>query len=127
MVVGLMRHLARSSQMWRSRVLAMTDSMVTLGSASKGRSSSYPLLRLCRQLLPLQLILEMRMLLRYIPSEVNPADGPSRMKLVGAAEETVMAHSDRLQSPSHNLPVFSASSALRLIKLGRSAEGFAGG
>ena len=108
-------------------MLVLTDSMVTLGAASKGRSSAHPLLRLCRQLLPLQLILELRLFLRYIPSEVNPSDGPSRMKPVGPAEETIKAHSDRSQPSSHGLPVFSASSALRLIRLGRSAEGFAGG
>ena len=101
--------------------------MVALGAGAKGRSSSSPLLRLCRQMLPLQLVLEMRVLLRYIPSEMNPSDGPSRMLPVGAAEETVKAHSDRASSSTSSLPVLSAASALRLLRLGRKEEGFAGG
>ena len=126
-VTGLLRHLARGPLNWKSKVLVLTDSMVALGAGAKGRSSSSPLLRLCRQMLPLQLILEMRVLLRYIPSEMNPSDGPSRMLPVGAAEETVRAHSDRASSSTSSLPVLSAASALRLLRLGRKEEGFAGG
>lgn len=58
--------------------------MVALGAAAKGRSSARPLLRLCRQMVPNVLVLNIR------PAELNPADGPSR----GTAARA--AHADRL-------------------------------
>ena len=123
-VCGLLRHLSRSTSAYGSRVLVLLDSMVALGAGSKGRSSARPLLRLCRQMAPAQVILGIRLLLRYIPSELNPADGPSRGTSVGAAPETKVHHADRLKE---SLPTLSASSALRLLRLGRGEAGFAGG
>ena len=77
-LVGLARHLARPRRRWGEKCLVFVDSMVALGAASKGRSSSRPLLRLCRQLAAVTLSTGLRMLLRYIPSEWNPADASSR-------------------------------------------------
>ena len=155
--VGLLRHLGRSSQAWHRRHLIFIDSLVALGAASKGRSSAAPLLRLCRQLVPLSLILGLRPYFRYIRSESNPADGPSRGLRVGAAEETKRAHADRHGSgptdrrltgmgadppaassssslagmgadpPAANLPALTPASVQQLLQLGRDQKGFAGG
>ena len=136
--VGLLRHLSRSSRSWHTRHLIFIDSLVALGAASKGRSSSAPLLRLCRQLVPLSLILGIRPYYRYIPSEMNPADGPSRGERVGAADSTKQAHSDRTLRPSwprqpqpldaqHPVPKLTPTSLLTLLKQGRDQKGFAGG
>jgi hypothetical protein len=60
------------------RVIILTDSLVSLFSISKGRSSSYQLLSRLRTLASLLLASGMRLYLRYVPSEDNPADFPSR-------------------------------------------------
>eukprot|EP00969_Alexandrium_andersonii_P373961 15485167-Alexandrium_andersonii.AAC.1 len=75
--------------------------MAALGCLSKGRSAVRPLLHLCRQLAGLALFVGLRLLLRYVPSEWNPADGPSRGGGVGAAAETKAAHQQREASRSH--------------------------
>ena len=120
--VGLVRHLVRSRRNWGSRVLIFIDSMVGLGALAKGRSSSPPLLRLCRQMAAVALAYEMIVMYRYIPSELNPADGPSRDEDVGAADETKLAHADRAAPV-----VGSPDDLVRLWKMGRDAPGFAGG
>ena len=94
-VLLLARHLCRSRRTCQTRVLVLLDSMAALGCLSKGRSAVRPLLHLCRQLAGLTLFVGLRLWLRYIPSEWNPADGPSRGGRVGAASETVAAHKDR--------------------------------
>jgi hypothetical protein len=126
-LVGLLRHLARSTSWWCSRVLILVDSMVALGSLAKGRSSSPPLLRLCRQAAAVIMAMDIRPMLRYIPSEVNPADGPSRGLPVGAAPETVLAHADRNVDAGIPAATPSEAASLSLLRLGRSCAGFAGG
>ena len=83
-VVNLGRHLTRSSKNWNKRFLVMTDSMVALGALGKGRSSSPPLLRLCRRWATFRLVAQMRLYLRYVPTLLNVADGPSRGARIGA-------------------------------------------
>ena len=63
---------------------------------AKGRPSARPLLRLCRLAAAVVLTSGMNPLYRYIASEVNPADGPSRGLGVGAAPETKEAHKHRV-------------------------------
>ena len=121
-IVGLLRHLARSAKHLGTRALIFTDSTVALGALTKGRSSSPPLLRLCRQAAAVILAFEIRPLLRYVPSELNISDGPSRGLPIGVEPETVEAHRDR-QAPEDELPEASAE----LLKLGRSCAGFSGG
>lgn len=61
-----------------SRVMLWSDSSVVVGAVNKGRSSSYSLLRRCRALAALLLCTGMQLYCDWIPTEVNPADGPSR-------------------------------------------------
>ena len=93
--MNLMRYLARSRKCWNRKFLCFTDSMVVLGALGKGRSSSPPLLRLCRRAAAMRLILGIRIFLRYVASEVNVADWPSRGGPVGVAPKTKAAHADR--------------------------------
>eukprot|EP00969_Alexandrium_andersonii_P282730 12499378-Alexandrium_andersonii.AAC.1 len=44
-----LRRRARARDQWGARVLQITDSLVTLGAYSKGRSSSSAVNRLCRR------------------------------------------------------------------------------
>ena len=93
--VKLMKHLGRSSAGCRHRALAFTDNRAVLGVLGKGRSSAPALLRLARIAASLTLGLEIRVLWRYIRSEVNPADGPSRALPVGPAPATIAEHAAR--------------------------------
>lgn len=60
------------------RFVLLTDSSVALGVLTKGRTSSFPLLRCVRRVNALLLATGVRPLVRYVESEANPADLPSR-------------------------------------------------
>jgi hypothetical protein len=62
----------------KSLCVIFTDSLVVLGAFSKGRSSSPSLNRLCRRFASLCVRYRLRVVLRYVPSAENYADGPSR-------------------------------------------------
>jgi hypothetical protein len=70
--------LSHSSAVSR-RVLLLVDSTVALYALWKGRSSSYPLLAILRKINALLLAGDLTLLTGWIPSEVNPADAPSRL------------------------------------------------
>lgn len=63
----------------QQRLIIFTDSLVTLFSVQKGRSSSSNLLPRLRNLATLLLASGIRLYLRYVPSEDNPADAASRL------------------------------------------------
>ena len=73
-----LKRMGRDRSMWGKRLLCFTDSLVTLGVLTKGRSSSWPLLRLAREAACYQLVLGLRPYWRYIETDRNIADGPSR-------------------------------------------------
>lgn len=60
------------------RLLLLSDSQVAVGALSKGRSSSYGLLRCLRPISARVLASGLQLYVRYIPTSLNPADGPSR-------------------------------------------------
>lgn len=60
------------------RFVLFTDSLVTLGALNKGRSSSHLLLRRIRSVSATLLATGIRPFYRYIDTESNPADVPSR-------------------------------------------------
>jgi hypothetical protein len=83
--VWAVRRAARSMRNWGRRLLVMSDSAVTIGAFTKGRSSSPGLLRQCRRLAGLVLGLGMAVTFRYVKTDKNNADGPSRGFGVGVA------------------------------------------
>jgi len=64
----------------RRRLVVLCDSQVAVFAISKGRSSSFQILRRLRYLSALVLASGMQLLLRWIPSAANPADGASRLQ-----------------------------------------------
>lgn len=60
------------------KLLLFSDSLVAIGALNKGRSSSPLLLRRLRAISAWLLAGGLRLLLYWIPSELNPADEPSR-------------------------------------------------
>ena len=91
----LSKHLGRASTNWDKKHLLMLDSLVSLGAIRKMRSGSAPLLRQLRTIGMCQLALGVRLIPRWIPSAMNPADGPSRGLSVGAAPETIEKHAPK--------------------------------
>lgn len=68
-------HVRGASQ---CRLLVFCDSAVVVACTSKGRSSSLALLSNCRRNAALLLSSCLHLHIRWIPSLINPADGPSR-------------------------------------------------
>ena len=77
-VVWLAQHLARSQKNLGKKHLVLSDSMSVTLALTKGRSSASSMNRICRQMAALELCTGMHFHLRWIPSELNPADLASR-------------------------------------------------
>ena len=60
------------------RLLLLIDSSVSVFALNKGRSSARPVLRRLRAIAALVLAAGLRPFSRWIPTALNPADGPSR-------------------------------------------------
>eukprot|EP00974_Lingulodinium_polyedra_P129674 11210932-Lingulodinium_polyedra.AAC.1 len=76
-VFGL-RHFLRASRNVGRRVLVLGDSMTVALASDKGRTSSPGLLGVSRRLCAFLLASGCVLRVRWIASESNPADGPSR-------------------------------------------------
>ena len=61
-----------------TRVMLLSDSQVAIGCMAKGRTSSHVLLRRMRSIASHVLASGVHVYCRWIPSELNPADEPSR-------------------------------------------------
>jgi len=61
------------------RVVLLTDSAVAAAVLSKGRSSAFNILRVSRFISAVLLASDIQLLTRWIPSDWNPADAPSRL------------------------------------------------
>lgn len=83
MVVGALKRLARDPMCWGMRVVIASDNLCCIGILSKGRSSRTRMLMLARQAAALQLSTGIRVVMRWVPSERNWADGPSRGQSIG--------------------------------------------
>ena len=59
-------------------ILMLSDSTVTIGAFRKGRSSSASLCLPCRKFAALSIAHDIDVRFLHVPSEFNPADGPSR-------------------------------------------------
>lgn len=62
------------------RVIMLSDSLVMIGALQKGRSSSAELALPCRRFAAVVMAHDLQPILIHIPSELNPADGPSRLR-----------------------------------------------
>lgn len=72
------RHAVRSKSGFGMRHVILTDSMTAAVAYDKGRASSYKLRRVLEQASALTLASGSMFRMRWIPSEWNPADRPSR-------------------------------------------------
>ena len=71
----------------RCKALIISDSQVTVGAFSKGRSGTRVLNFLCRKLSAIRLGLGLRFVFRYVWTHRNHADAPSRGRPMGVLPE----------------------------------------
>ena len=79
-LVWTVQHLARSQVNHNKRHLILSDSMTSILALSKGRGNSRSMNRICRQIASLTLACNFQLSYRWIASELNAADGPSRCR-----------------------------------------------
>lgn len=77
-VIASLRHKFRSVGEFGRAHLHFCDNMSMTLTLSKGRSAQYSMLRICRRVACLLLATDSFLAVRWIPSERNIADGPSR-------------------------------------------------
>ena len=77
-VLDCLRHFLKSGRFLNKRVLVLLDSQVSLGVLSKGRSSSSSLNAVLVRIAALCRFANVTAVFGWVPSEGNPADGPSR-------------------------------------------------
>ena len=68
---------------WDKKVFVICDNQGTIGGLTKGRSSARGILGLLRQAAGALISTGMRVVLRWISSARNHADGPSRQQRLG--------------------------------------------
>jgi len=79
-LISAIRHSLRSIQNLRKRHLFLVGNLPLALAIGKGRARSPYLLPICRQACALSLISGSQFLVRWIASEQNPADAPSRSR-----------------------------------------------
>ena len=77
-VVAALRHKLRSCQEFGRKHLHFCDNMGMTLLLAKGRSGTYGMLRICRRVACLLIASDCSLAVRWVPSELNIADGPSR-------------------------------------------------
>eukprot|EP00973_Karenia_brevis_P033577 4627550-Karenia_brevis.AAC.1 len=83
--LGAVKHAIRSSASHHKHLGVLGDSLTVGGVVSRFRSHGKELLHVTQSIAAHLLATDMFMHYRWIPSEWNPADGPSRNRLVASA------------------------------------------
>jgi len=83
MLLYAIRHASRARHHHGSRILLFTDNLAALSVISRGRSSARSLRFICRGVASYSLGCDIRLLLRWVESRRNHADGPSRQRPLG--------------------------------------------
>ena len=87
------KRLARSLNSRNARHLILSDNMSVTLAISKGRASDFALLSICRKIAAYSVACRFRIRVRWIPSELNIADAPSRRFMTPA----LLEHEARIQ------------------------------
>ena len=113
-VLLAVRRLSRASRHRHKRHLLFVDNMALAFALGKGRCANYALLRVLQQIGSVCLACSLTLRSRWIPSEVNISDGPSRGQIVPGpyVKESTgtndssrgLQSSYRLQGESHENP-----------------------
>ena len=77
-IVAALRQKLRAKDQFGKKHLHLNDNMSMVLLCSKGRSGAFPMLRICRRICALLIASNSSLSTRWIPSELNVADAPSR-------------------------------------------------
>jgi hypothetical protein len=77
-VLDLMRKLSKSPSNFNKKSLLLVDNSSVVGILTKGRTSSFSLRQPLRRLAAILVATSSRLIVAWVKSEWNPADGPSR-------------------------------------------------
>lgn len=77
-VLDLMRKLSRTSANFQKKSLLLVDNASVVGILTKGRTSACSLRQPLRRLAAILVATSTRLVVAWVKSEWNPADGPSR-------------------------------------------------
>jgi hypothetical protein len=95
-LVIALRRLARSSVRRNKNHVILLDNLALSFAVTKGRAHNYSMLRILQQVGSLCLAARLGIFPRWVPSEFNPADGPSRGQLrAGAHSKAVSGKEDQ--------------------------------
>ena len=72
------RRLGRNTRQHHLRHLILSDNLSLVCALMKGRAQDWKLLSICRQVAAVSLSCDLRLSVRWVASELNPADEPSR-------------------------------------------------
>ena len=122
-LVYSLRHLTRPRQSMGKMYLIPTDSLVGALAITKGRTSAPGLVRGLRQYTSISLRRNVRALPRWIPSELNPADGPSRGGPIESWPDTVIHAKEGWQRLRDKRDLADAASASRELGERRRGRG----
>ncbi|CAK0841243.1 unnamed protein product, partial [Prorocentrum cordatum] len=78
LVIGIRHHLRAVSRRGR-KLLMLCDNLGLVLALGKGRAAAPIVNRTCREAAALSILGDMSVTVRWVPSELNPADRPSRM------------------------------------------------
>ncbi|CAK0852117.1 unnamed protein product [Prorocentrum cordatum] len=84
------RRLARNSQLHGHRHLILGDNLGVLCACDKGRAAHFALNVICREICAISVASGMQLRFRWISSELNPGDAPSRRFMPGARKHHVV-------------------------------------
>lgn len=77
-VLYAVKHILRTRSNFNKRHLIFSDSLTAICAISRGCSPGFQLRQVCKQIGALALVSNCQFAIRWIPSEWNPADNPSR-------------------------------------------------
>ncbi|CAK0803561.1 unnamed protein product [Prorocentrum cordatum] len=81
------RRLARNSQLHGHRHLILGDNLGAVCACEKGRAAHFALNVVCREICAISIAAGMQLRFRWIPSELNPGDAPSRRFMPGMGKQ----------------------------------------
>ena len=93
-----LRRLSRDSKQRGRKLLIFVDNLALGMAVSKGRAHDFHMLRVCQQVAAISLASDLFIRPRWVPSEVNPADGPSRGSLHPNSDWQAVAEWRRAQA-----------------------------
>ena len=123
------RHVLRNTSMLGTHITALCDNLGLTLAVSKGRGRAFEANRTCWKILALSMFAGSTLHVRWVPSELNPADAPSR-RWDNVGTERLIQYEEsrgRTRASSSHLAVQRLRQAARereraSVQLGRSSS-----